>query len=205
MIELARESFSSFLHDGHDHGAASDLLFVSTHIRRGDRKTLSYSFLDRQVPVQNYVDAIESVWSRLHHSDIPPPVYLATDSPEAHEEFVGLYEGDVFSLFTAPDSRLRALASPGEYFQKRFNELDLPARITATRGVVVDLAVLSGLWSDKDQLVVPDAVVCALRLVSHCFMRSALSNKIIVLLYVALPRLVWDGRWLSVISTCLVL
>jgi hypothetical protein len=111
------------------------------------------------------VDAIKSLWSRLHHSDTLPAIYLATDSPEAHEEFVQSYKGVVFSLFTTPDSRLRALASPGEYYQNRFDELDLQSRITATRGMIVDLAVLSGLWSDEEVLV-PDAVVCALRLVS---------------------------------------
>ena len=162
LIKLARESFSSILHDGHERETAPHLHFVSTHIRRGDRRTLSYSFPDRKIPVQNYVEAIESVWSRLHLSNRLPAVYLATDSPEAHEQFVQSYKGVVFSLFTTSDSRLRALASPGEYFQHRFEELDLQSRITATTGIIVDLAVLSGLWPDEGKLV-PDAVVCALR------------------------------------------
>jgi len=105
-----------------------------------------------------------------------PAVYLATDSPEAHEEFVQSYQGAVFSLFTAADSRLRALASPGEYYQNRFNELDLRTRIFATRGVIVDLAVLSGLWPDEGNLV-PDAVICALRSAFLCFARLSLNSN----------------------------
>lgn len=162
LIKLARESFSSFLRN-EERGTASGLPFVSTHIRRGDRKTLSFSFPDRKVPTQNYIDAIESTWSRLHHSTKLPVVYLATDAPEALEEFVQSYDGVVYSLFTAPDPRLRALASPGEYYQNKFENLNLPSRITATSGMIVDLAVLSGLWPDNEGLA-PDAVICALRL-----------------------------------------
>jgi hypothetical protein len=172
LIKLARESFSAFLHD---HGTKSDLHFVTTHIRRGDRKTRSYSFPGRKVPAQNYIDAIQSTWSRLHHSKTFPAVYLATDSPEAHEEFIRSYEGVVYSLFTAPDSRLRALASPGEYYQNRFSELDLQTRITATSGVIVDLALLSGLWPDEEELV-PNAVICAIRLASYSSMRPILND-----------------------------
>jgi hypothetical protein len=167
LIKLARESFSSFLHDRHERETASHLRFISTHIRRGDRRPLSYSFPDGRIPVQNYVEAIESVWSRLHHANRLPAVYLATDSPEAHEQFVQSYRGVVFSLFTTSDSRLRALASPGEYYQHRFEELDLPSRIAATKGMIVDLAILSGLWSDEEELI-PDAVICALRWTKYC-------------------------------------
>ena len=201
LIKLARDSFSSFLRN-EERGTASDLLFFSTHIRRGDRKTLSFSFPDRKVPTQDYIDAIKSAWSRLHHSNKLPAVYLATDSPEAHEEFVQSYDGAVYSLFTAPDPLLRAVASPGEYYQNRFENMNLRSRITATTGMIVDLAILSGLWPENEGLV-PDAVICALRLAFDCSMRSHLNARNIVLIYVVLRLLAWDGRWLLVMSILL--
>lgn len=153
-----------------DRGAHENSLFISVHIRRGDRQTSSYLFPDRRIPTPNYIDAVRS-----HHTDVLPVVYLATDSPAAHREFAELFEGVVFSLYDTDEARLRAIASPGEYYQQQFESLDLQQRILATRGMIVDLALLSGLWPGNDRLK-PNAVICGLRLVLKLVIRSHVLN-----------------------------
>ena len=171
LLRLAQAEFSSFLNQGEK---AANSQYVSTHIRRGDRKSLSYSFLDRKIPTKDYLDAVEKTWTRLHNgtpSQIYPVVYLATDSSNVHKEFSQVYEGRSFSLFDSWDPRLSALASPAEYIQKEFNALDLQARVVATRGMIVDLAMVGGLWT-KERDLKPDAVICGLR-----FEHTYLSNN----------------------------
>jgi len=51
------------------------------------------------------------------------------------------------------------LASPGEYFQDNFKQLDEDVRVQATRGMIVDFAVLSGAWADDGDLI-PEGTVC---------------------------------------------
>ncbi|KAF9532117.1 hypothetical protein CPB83DRAFT_848377 [Crepidotus variabilis] len=158
QIELARKWLSSHLQDGSKkmHG-----LYIATHIRRGDRKTSSYQFADRKVPMKDYVEAVTTTWGRLHFDDIHPPVYLATDSPAAYRQFIALYQGPVFSLYDAPDSSLRSLASPAEYSRETFDQLELKERVIATRGMIVDLAIVGGLWAAESDLH-PDAVICTI-------------------------------------------
>lgn len=166
LIRLARQEFLSFLNIVNQRaGGTGSTVYVSAHIRRGDRKSLSYSFPNQRIPIQDYSEAVSSTWKRLHpDSKSNPVVYLATDSPQAYYEFSTLYQGELFSLLDTADPRLRSLVSPGEYFQKTFNELDVHERITATRGMIVDLALVSGLWPDGDtEEMLPRAVICALR------------------------------------------
>jgi len=167
LIDLARQKLSAFLRDTNRQESGAGTIYVGTHIRRGDQKSLSYSYPDRKIPLHEYLDGIQSTWTRLHSGHIRkvhPVVYLATDSPQAHVEFSETYKGEVFSLYDSGDSRLRALASPAEYYQKEFNKLDLQSRIAATRGMIVDLALVSGMWADDDDIR-PDAVICAMRFV----------------------------------------
>lgn len=160
LLRLTQAEFSSFLTEVNQ----GDKEYVGTHIRRGDRKSLSYSFLDRKIPTKEYLDAVEKTWARLHKgmpSQIHPVVYLATDSSNVHKEFSQVYEGRSFSLFDSSDPRLSSLASPAEYIQKEFNVLDLRERIAATRGMIVDLAMVGGLWTEEKDLK-PEAVICGL-------------------------------------------
>ncbi|CAA7268075.1 unnamed protein product [Cyclocybe aegerita] len=163
LIHLARTELASFIRDIDSRLGVSGSPYLSVHIRRGDRKTLSYTFPDRKIPLEDYLTALKSTWSRLHpqEKDAFPVVYLATDSPEAHRQFSEKNEGETFSLHEAANSRLRDLASPGEYYQSWFNDLGLQSRIIATRGVVVDLALISGLWPERN-VHSPDAVICAM-------------------------------------------
>lgn len=166
LIHLARKELSAFIQEINERDNSGSV-YVATHIRRGDRKSHSYIFPDRKIPLEDYSNAVTSTWARLNPSSASsnPIVYLATDSPAVYDQFSQLYQGEFFSLFDTTDPRLRPLASPGEYFQKTFDELDIHERITATRGMIVDLAIVSGLWPAEDADIKPEAVVCAIRCV----------------------------------------
>lgn len=133
------------------------------HIRRGDRKAISWKYHKTYIPIPNYVQAFDDTWKRLISGTAPSSggiAYVASDSSSALEEFAqSLTAATIFSLSRSKDSELRALASPGEYFQTEFNKLEESARITATRGMIVDFALLSGAWTQDGDLI-PDATIC---------------------------------------------
>ncbi|TFK86923.1 hypothetical protein K466DRAFT_586796 [Polyporus arcularius HHB13444] len=95
------------------------------------------------------------------HFPAPPLMWLASDSPPASREFVAAFPTAtaVFSLAHSTKSELRGLAPVHEYVQAEFDRESLDERIRLTRGMIVDLAMLSGLWSWPGE-VVPGAVVC---------------------------------------------
>jgi hypothetical protein len=119
--------------------------------------------------LSDYVDGVDQSWSRLglnasmDHKPVQPFVYIASDSPAALSEFAESFAPNVFTLSASKREELRALASPRDYYQKEFMELEDPdVRLQATRGMVVDFAVLSGAWAQEGDIV-PDAIVCAVR------------------------------------------
>lgn len=145
--------------------------YLAVHIRRGDRRPDSFRFTNHQIPIETYVKGAEDAWTRLIEGSRPekdifpitPVYYVASDSQEAERQFAAnVKHGETFSLFTARDARLREVSSPGEYFQEEFAKLTLERRVLATRGALVDLALISGLWARKDD-VVPEATVCSIR------------------------------------------
>jgi len=145
-------------------GNPSGLTYLAVHVRRGDRKPASFEFSDNKIPLALYMDSVKDTWARLHtghESKANPVVYFASDSPVADQQFSKLYSGLTFSLFTTTQPRLRALASPREYYQKTFDELDIEYRVLATRGMIVDLAMISGLWASGEDLL-PEANVCSI-------------------------------------------
>ncbi|KAK0450581.1 uncharacterized protein EV420DRAFT_1705247 [Desarmillaria tabescens] len=135
--------------------AALSSTYLSAHLRRGDRKPSSYSYHGSYVPTKDFVDALDDAASRLQRSDHPFLVYLASDSPAMMEEMSSLLS-PVYSLSRSANAELKSLVSPGEYFQRDFDKYDLETRVSATRGMIVDFAFLSGAWSREG----PDAVVC---------------------------------------------
>jgi hypothetical protein len=142
--------------------------YVGVHIRRGDRKAVSWEFHGNYVPIPNFIGAIKTTWSRLFSSkNIPRPcIYLASDSPTAQESVVQELQPNfsIFSLAQSKDPALRALTSREEYVQKSFNDLNGKQRIIATRGMIVDFALVSGMWAQKGD-VSPAATICTIRLV----------------------------------------
>lgn len=148
--------------------------YIATHIRRGDRKAMSWRYQHTptvQIPSSEYVGGVWRTYSQLQNissADVtpssPPLVYLATDSPSAASEFteslttnnslVQKYGNDalkpvVYELRTSPDSELRSLAPQMEYVQAEWNNRTQADRIRETRGVIVDWALLSGAWMPK--------------------------------------------------------
>lgn len=140
--------------------------YLGVHIRRGDRKPSSWSFHGGYVPAEDYVQSAEDTWKRLNPGK-PLTVYIASDDPSAQSEFLELSNSrhTTFSLSQSKDPELRALASPQDYVQAEFNKLEKNLRIRATRGMIVDFALLNGLWAWKDEIT-PDATICTLRFVS---------------------------------------
>ena len=164
MIKLTQDELQATIYDVQVDNP-SGLTYLAVHVRRGDRKPASFWFLNNKIPLTLYMDGVKDTWARLHtgyKSKVNPVVYFASDSPVAAQRFSKLYNGATFSLFATTQPRLRALASPREYYQKTFNELDIEYRILATRGMIVDLAMVSGFWTSGKDLL-PEANVCSIR------------------------------------------
>jgi len=141
--------------------------YLSVHIRRGDRLGMTWKYHSTHLPTSLYVDAALKSWRRLNPTNQDRPVfYVASDSPAASEDFVDQLPTNArgFSLVWSSDEELRAIASPRSYVQKEFNTLSEEERIRLTKGMVVDFALLSGLWKNEgDPDVRPSATVCGLR------------------------------------------
>ena len=164
MIKLTQNELRTTIYDVQASNP-SGLTYLAVHVRRGDRKPASFEFPDNKIPLGLYMDSVKDTWARLHtghQSEANPVVYFASDSPIADQQFSKLYNGPTFSLFATTQPRLRALASPREYYQDAFDELDIEYRVLATRGMIVDLAMISGLWASGEDLL-PEANVCSIR------------------------------------------
>lgn len=190
--------------------------YIAVHIRRGDRHASSFPYRGQYVPLEKFVEAAHATWERLYGADTdidttqfpaPPIVYAASDSHTVIEEFMSALptSSAVFSLGTSTDPALRALAPQHEYVQDEFAGLGEQERVRLTRGMVVDLAMVSGLWAwDGD--VVPGATVCTLRLVESLV--SCLFTSILTVvgwdtarMSAGFPQLVLGGTALSALET----
>ncbi|KAF8665391.1 hypothetical protein AX16_000410 [Volvariella volvacea WC 439] len=192
FIRTAREELADIIKarlphsvSGSDSLPGGDLPYLSVHVRRGDRKPLSYTFLGAHIPISNYADAVKKAWPRIAERTLDlivrgshplspneydrlfdPIVYFASDSPDAIADFLEYVPQtgpltSIFSLSRSKHRELRALASPGEYYQKEFDLVDESTRIRATKGMIVDFALMSGMWAWEND-VTPRAVVCGI-------------------------------------------
>lgn len=141
--------------------------YLSIHIRRGDRLGLTWKYHNTHLPTSLYVDAALETWRRLNPTNQGNSLfYVASDSPAALVEFVEQLPSSVraFSLGWSDDEELRSIASPRSYVQDEFNALTEEERILLTKGMIVDFALISGLWMDEHgPNVRPYATVCGLR------------------------------------------
>lgn len=141
--------------------------YLSVHIRRGDRLGLTWKYHETHLPTSLYVDGALEAQQRLNPAGQSSPLfYIASDSPAATEEFLEQLPSDIraFSLLWSDDDELRSIASPHSYVQDEFNAMSEEERIRSTKGMVVDFALLSGLWmNEHDPDVRPYATVCGLR------------------------------------------
>ncbi|KAJ7897235.1 hypothetical protein B0H14DRAFT_397637 [Mycena olivaceomarginata] len=141
--------------------------YLGVHIRRGDRAPEWRVYGQDYIPLADYLDDVVDSWTRLglelsaEDKLVQPFVYIASDSPAAEKEFAAAFAPDrVFSLSESKNKELQRLASPEEYFQDIFMALPDSVRVQATRGMIVDFAVLSGAWA-KDGDLIPDGTICA--------------------------------------------
>jgi hypothetical protein len=128
---------------------------------------LSWKYHAGYVPIPEYVKAVQDASSRfLTQTGSVTAVYIASDSPAAEAELVDTLSSNMllFSLSRSQNPELRALASPNDYVQKEFDKLELAERVNLTRGMVVDFAMLSGMWAWNDDII-PRAIVCTIRYV----------------------------------------
>ncbi|KAJ4470812.1 hypothetical protein J3R30DRAFT_3802640 [Lentinula aciculospora] len=154
---------------------SDSLAYIGVHIRHGDQKAKFTKGPDGYVPIQNFVDEVKGVKERFFSkpgSEDTTIVYVASDDPVAIKTFESsLSSLKAFSLHASTSSSVRALASPNGYVQADFNALSDDKEnsseehqgVMATRGVIVDMALVSGLWMpDGDGMPKPDAVVCTI-------------------------------------------
>lgn len=190
LIRAARSEIASSLsmshpptsHDPAESEDAETLLtqhnpdpYIAVHIRRGDRHAANYPYRGSYVPIANFAKAAQDAWTRLfnggtarsvdvNHYPSPPITYVASDSHSAMEEFMNAFPTStaVFSLESSTNPELRALVSQHEYVQSEFDRASEDERVTLTRGMIVDFALLSGMWAWEGDIV-PGATVCTLR------------------------------------------
>ncbi|KAI0828830.1 hypothetical protein BC628DRAFT_1169789 [Trametes gibbosa] len=172
----------------HDETAARQM-YIGAHIRKGDRVPDGFIFYpDKQIPLENYITGVRSTWDRLYgttnvsasqpgssgaqpdvssgrpdHYPAPPITWLASDSPAAAREFVAAFSPAtaMFSLEHNTNPALRALAPKHAYVQAEFDAENAEERVRLTRGMIVDFAMLSGMWAWPGE-VLPGAVVCGM-------------------------------------------
>jgi len=167
LLRSARNEVASVAAQGvqvHATGVNSTA-YIATHIRRGDKHASSWAYHNGYIPIKDYVEAVNATWPRVHNGSTTslPIVYLASDSPDAQKEFISqLPDGaKVFSLANSENPDLRALASPQPYNQKEFDNFTHAERVASTRGMIVDLGMLSGLWAWPNE-VQPSATICTI-------------------------------------------
>ncbi|KAF9453884.1 hypothetical protein P691DRAFT_812502 [Macrolepiota fuliginosa MF-IS2] len=135
--------------------------YMSVHIRRGDRKQRLSNSKPPYISISEFATAIQLTQSRLDDVLSSSMIYFASDSPSAESEFATAFSERFFSLRQSQDPALWQLASMQDYDQKTFNALSKEERIRLTKGMVVDFALLSGVWAWKGDPV-PQASVCTI-------------------------------------------
>jgi hypothetical protein len=164
LIHSARTELASFLHSN---DSPSTDQYQSIYVRRGDGIGSSWKYHDKNVPIEEYTAAGNAAWTRLFRSTgntAPQAVYLASDDPDIFEDLQSQLEpgSRIFSLPRSENSDLQDIASPAPYFQDKFAALPEADRVRFTKGMIVDFALLSGLWAWRDDLR-PGAVICGIR------------------------------------------
>ncbi|KAG8768986.1 hypothetical protein FRC12_005231 [Ceratobasidium sp. 428] len=140
--------------------------YMGMHIRRGDRQAMSWEFImpgtDRYVPLQNYIDAVQKTWAEQGPPGVPH-VYVASDDPVILDEFINRTSAHVYSLrqwgvdggrvgdgsVSPVSEELAELASPSAYNQSEWRSRPEVQRIRLTRGMIVEMALISELWDDE--------------------------------------------------------
>lgn len=165
LIHSARTELTSFIGLQSNDSPSTDQ-YQSIHVRRGDGEGSSWKYHGKNVAIEEYTAAGNAAWTRLFRSagnPAPQAVYLASDDPDVFEVVQSQLEpgSRIFSLLKSENSDLQHIASPAPYFQGEFATLPEVDRVRLTTGMIVDFALLSGLWARPDDLK-PGAVICGI-------------------------------------------
>jgi hypothetical protein len=136
--------------------------YIGVHIRRGDRKPMSWKFSRKPIPINVFLESLQKTAARLDPS--LGAAWIATDSVAAIDELAWQDSSyDFYSLSRSSFPELRSSVPTSEYNQSTWNDLPIERRVMETRGMIVDLAMLSGAWNaDPEGTVLPEASVCSL-------------------------------------------
>lgn len=175
--------------------------YIAVHMRNGDSKPQSSRYGQQPIPATDYAVGISKAISDLQLSATNESsritVFVASDSVRAVEELeswqpepsVGKTAWRVISLRSSAYPELRELVYPrlDGYQQKdwrgsRASELGLhwtdEERVRYTTGMIVDLALLSGLWPSTSSSIgaeseseitsaIPSAAICGVKCVCY--------------------------------------
>lgn len=143
--------------------------YVGVHIRHGDRYPSNQKWRSDYVPIVEYVKTVENVWHKLRSMrpaeawEQEATVYVASDSYAAFEDFrsISRDSDNIWSLYITTDYHLKYMASPHGYVQRVFQgkKTRKEERVRWTQGMVVDFALLSGMWLEDGERG-PSAVIC---------------------------------------------
>jgi hypothetical protein len=154
------------------------------HIRRGDIRSQSWEYRGLPVPIPEFVEAVvrEEERQQQQQQQDSQPIYVASDDARSLHEFStalqakpGPQKRNVVSLRTSRIPELRALAYPSEssggYRQVDWGvdgvlQWSRAERVRYTSGMIVDFALLTGLWTDiaaSSQMMIPSATVCTIK------------------------------------------
>ncbi|KZO94103.1 hypothetical protein CALVIDRAFT_539479 [Calocera viscosa TUFC12733] len=136
--------------------------YVGVHIRRGDQTAMSWRYHKGYVPTSEYVGAAQKTIPAL---DSIEAIYVASDSLSALLEFseAAPEEWNVQASIPTNGSRVEYSAERETegYFQRQWDQIPEEEREALTRGMIIDLALVTGAWG-KDETERPAAVICTL-------------------------------------------
>lgn len=162
LIRFARSELASML----PQDAKTNNGYVAVHIRRG-RAGIAWNWHQQPIPISAYAEAAIRVLGEKENK----LAYIASDDPAAYDDAKMLLppETQALSLADSAAPPLRAIASDEVYNQEKFGALEEDVRVSLTRGMIVDFAMLSGMWLEEGlDLPTPRAVVCGIKCANNC-------------------------------------
>ncbi|CCL98151.1 uncharacterized protein FIBRA_00145 [Fibroporia radiculosa] len=181
LIQAARAEVASVLSLQTEHASPyGSEPYIGVHIQGRNHSTITTP-VSSSLPMAKFIQVARHTWSRLYpavplslvssssataaspaHFPMPPIAYVASDSPEVIRDYVAALPPSTatFSLGLSTNAELRGLAPQHGYMPEDFDKQDQTERVRLTRGAIVDLALLSGLWAETGQ-VIPSATICA--------------------------------------------
>ena len=184
--ELLPSSTGLLDHVDFDVPAHAPAPYVAVHMRHGDLKPLSLRYGLQPIPVSDYAAGISKAIDELAlraSADKPLIIYAASDSVKAVEGLQTFQPGNgpacackVVSLRSSASPEIRELAYPSLDGYRQDDWAGSMAmlwtdeeRVRYTTGMIVDLALLSGLWpsitNGNTESMTPSAVICGIKCV----------------------------------------